>query len=131
VDKVTRLVTSVLVIDDHDVAREIMTRLLTSAGHRVHAQSTPIGATRTIVRENISVVVVDVEMPALRGDKLVALFRSNPRFAKLGLILVSSAPEIELVQLGRDVGADAVVPKIHLEANLVRTVERFLERSPN
>jgi CheY-like chemotaxis protein len=120
---------AVLVIDDHDVAREVMTRLLTDAGHRVCAQSTPIGATRTIVRENISVVVVDVEMPALRGDRLVALFRSNPRFRNLGLILVSGAPEKELVEIGREVGADAVVPKIHLEESLVSTVARLVDRA--
>ena len=112
-----------------DAFGKLMTRLLTDAGHRVHSQSTPIGATRTIVREKVSVVVVDVEMPALRGDKLVALFRKNPRFSRLGLVLVSSAPEAELVEIGRAVGADAVVPKIHLESGLVRTVERLATRA--
>jgi len=120
---------SVLVIDDHDVAREFMTRLLVSAGHTVHSQSTPIGATRTIVRQNIAVVVVDVEMPALRGDKLVALFRKNPRFDSLGLVLVSSAPEAELVEIGRAAGADAVIPKVDLERSLVSVVRRLAIRA--
>lgn len=118
-----------LVIDDNEVARELMTRLLSDAGHLVHSQSTPIGATRTIVRERVAVVVVDVEMPALRGDKLVALFRKNPRFARLGLILVSSAPERELVEIGQAVGADAVVPKLHLETGLVPVVQRLVQRA--
>ncbi len=120
---------AVLVIDDNEVARELMTSLLTEAGHRVHSLSTPIGATRTIVREKVSVVVIDVEMPALRGDKLVSLFRNNPRFSKLGLVLVSGAPEEELVEIGRAVGADAVVPKIHLEAGLADTVARLAQRT--
>ena len=72
---------------------------------------------------------VDVEMPALRGDRLVALFRSNPRFRNLGLILVSGAPENDLVELGRAVGADAVVPKVHLEKSLVPIVARLVERA--
>jgi CheY-like chemotaxis protein len=119
---------TVLVIDDHDVARDLMTRLLTDAGHKVHSQGTPIGATRTVVRHEVKVVVIDVEMPAIRGDRLVALFRANPRFAHLGLILVSGSHEHELVAIGHQVGADAVIPKKQLEADLVNIVGRLAQR---
>lgn len=119
----------VLVIDDHDVAREYMSRLLTQAGYTVHAQPSPIGATRLILREAIPVVVIDVEMPALRGDKLVQLFRQNPRFEGLGLVLVSSTDPRELEQYGKASGADAVVPKSNLERGLVAIVDKLFART--
>ncbi len=119
----------VLVIDDHDVAREYMSRLLTQAGYTVHAQPSPIGATRLILRETIPVVVIDVEMPALRGDKLVQLFRQNPRFQGLGLVLVSSTDPRELEQYGKAAGADAVVPKTNLERALVAIVDKLFARA--
>ena len=121
--------TAVLVIDDHDVARELMSRVLEEAGFDVRTQSSPIGATKTVIRHGVSVVVVDVEMPAMRGDRLVALFRANPRFAQLGLVLVSGAQEHDLVRIGHAVGADAVVPKSRLEAELPAVVRRLSRRS--
>lgn len=113
-------------IDDHDVAREYMSRLLGAHGFHVESQASAIGATRAIVREHISVVVLDVEMPALTGDKLIALFRQNPRFDKLGIVLVSGKNRDELEAFGKAVGANAVVPKKFLEQELVSTVESVL-----
>lgn len=113
-------------IDDHDVAREFMSRLLVESGFHVEAQASAIGATRAIVREQISIVVLDVEMPALTGDKLITLFRQNPRFDKLGIVLVSGKDREELEAFGRAVGANAVVPKKFLEQELVKTVETVL-----
>lgn len=113
-------------IDDHDVAREYMSRLLMEHGYHVESQASAIGATRAIVREQISLVVLDVEMPALTGDKLIALFRQNPRFDKLGIVLVSGKEREELEAFGRAVGANAVVPKKFLDQELVSTVESVL-----
>lgn len=118
----------VLVIDDHDVAREYMTRLLTQAGYSVTAHSSPLGVTRTLIRENISVVVLDVEMPALRGDKLVQLFRQNKRLDKLGLVLVSSKDGAELADIGKAAGADAVVTKKDLDHALVAEVHKLFTK---
>ena len=121
----------VLVIDDQEIARKLMARLLTSAGFQVYAQPSAIGATRVMIRNNISVVVIDVHMPALQGDKLVQLFRENPRFTDVGLILVSGTSDGDnLEALGKASGADAVVPKHAIETSLVREVTRLASRRP-
>lgn len=118
----------VLVIDDQDVARDYMTRLLEDAGYSVSAQDSPLGVTRQVIREGITVVIIDVEMPALRGDKLVRLFRHNRRLANLGLVLVSSKDHEELAALGRAAGADAVVTKKSLDRSLVAEVRKLFAR---
>ncbi len=120
----------ILVIDDNDTARTLMTQILREASFTVHEQGTPIGATRLILRENIVVVVVDVNMPAMQGDKLVSLFRANPKFAGVGLVLVSSEPEEYLEQLGRRSGADATVQKNLVATELVETVRRLSTQPP-
>ena len=121
----------VLVIDDQEIARKLMTRLLTSAGFQVFAQPSAIGATRLMIRQQIAVVVIDVHMPALQGDKLVQLFRENPRFSDVGLILVSGTSDGDTLEaLGRAAGADAVVPKYAIETSLVREVTRLASRRP-
>lgn len=101
----------ILVIDDSEVALVLMQETLGEHGHTVVALPTPIGVTRIILQESIDVVVVDVNLPSLRGDTLAALFRKQPRMQKLGVVLVSGVDEEELRRLGRDSDADAVCTK--------------------
>jgi PleD family two-component response regulator len=105
----------VLVIDDSEIARAKMVSLLVAAGMKVVSRSSPIGATRDILTHQITVVVIDLLMPGMRGDRLAQLFRGNPRLASLGVVLVSGDKEDELNRLRVEVGADAVVPKSRLD----------------
>lgn len=116
----------VLVIDDSDIAREQMADRLKQAGFTVSMLASPIGATRVIAEQAIDVVVVDVQMPSIRGDRLAALFKGNRRFAALGVILVTGANETELSQLGALAKADAVLSKGKLERlpDIVRDIYR-------
>lgn len=117
----------VLVIDDSDVARAEMRRVLEQAGFRVMALSSPIGATRMILEYNVKCVVIDVLMPGMRGDRLAVLFRGNHRLRDLGVVLVSGASASELLSLSIESGANAVVSKANLAA-LVPAVLRAVRR---
>ncbi len=113
---------NVLIIDDSDVALAMMTRVLSGHGHRVVTLPSSIGATRTVLRESIDVVVIDVNLPSIRGDKLAGLFRANDRMAKVGVVLVSGMDRAELERLAREAGVDGAVPKDALERELHRAV---------
>lgn len=117
---------NVLVIDDSEIARADMCDRLRRAGFNVTSLASPIGATRVIVEQAISVVVIDVQMPSIRGDRLAALFRGNPRFSNLGVILVTGGDEAELRQLGQATKADGVLSKGSLDrlVSLVRSAAR-------
>jgi CheY-like chemotaxis protein len=115
----------VLVIDDSDIARQSMALALREAGFDVHELPSPLGATREILRKEIDFVVIDIEMPALRGDRLAALVRANPRFRDISLVLVSGMPETELRRLADEVGADAFIPKTRMPKELVATLQRL------
>jgi CheY-like chemotaxis protein len=106
---------NVLVIDDSEIARADMSHRLSQAGLKVSSLASPIGATRVIVDQAIDVVVIDVQMPSIRGDRLAALFKGNPRFAALGVILVTGSSEEELAELRATAKADAVLSKAKLD----------------
>ncbi|WP_437747942.1 response regulator [Sorangium sp. So ce1504] len=104
-----------LVIDDSEIAREEVSRVLRSSGFQVLALPSPIGATQAIVRHQVRIVVLDVFMPTIRGDRLLTLFRKNQRLGQLSVILMSGHSERELEQLKLEVQADAVLSKRHLD----------------
>lgn len=116
----------VLVIDDSDIARESMKRALAAAGLRVIDLPSPIGATSAILRTQARVVVIDVNMPTMRGDKLACLFRKTERLGDLRIVLVSGNDTAQLEELAREAQANAVVAKSEGTDVLVRTVKRLM-----
>jgi CheY-like chemotaxis protein len=118
--------TRVLVIDDDEIARELLVSVLEKAGFQVFSLPSPIGATRVIQFHDVTAIVLDVVMPALSGDRLTTLLRHNPRFAKLAVVLVSGDAGVELSKLAAKVGADAVVSKKDIRQSLARSVNEAL-----
>lgn len=118
----------VLVIDDDGVARELMASTLVSAGHVVSELPSAIGATREIYRHCVDVVVIDVVMPDISGDKLARLLRGHSRGKELGIVLVSSRSEAELDALALAAEADGVLTKSQISQKLNTVVSRAWER---
>ena len=114
----------VLVIDDDEIARELMVSILRDAAHDTFELPSPIGATQLIASRSIDVVVLDLMMPALSGDKLARMLRSNPRLRGLGIVLVSSCDIRELEDLAASVNANAVVSKRDVRTHLLSAVAK-------
>ena len=113
-----------VVIDDDDFEREFLVDLLRSAGFEASGLSSVFGVTNHLINENVEVVVLDVMMPSIRGDKLAALFRKNPALPKLGVVLVSSLPEDEVAPLMAQVEVDAFVSKANVRTDLPSVIAR-------
>lgn len=118
----------VLVIDDDDIAREIIVDVLAREGHNVSSLPSPIGATKHIVENQIEVVVLDVMMPSMRGDKLAALLGRNPKLKNLGVVLVTSARAEDVSVLAEAVSSVTIVAKEGLQADLPQAVRRAAKR---
>lgn len=65
----------ILVVDDDLVVLEVTRALLEGLGHVVVTRDSALGTAAEILRERPDVVLVDVQMPALTGDKLVEVIR--------------------------------------------------------
>ncbi len=118
----------ILIIDDDDVARELLSSTLKHASHQVFELATAIGATRAIFEHDIDAVVVDVNLPDISGDKLARVLRQNPRGSALGIVLVSSRPIEELRALAMVAQADAVLSKSDIRTRLEAAVMQACQR---
>lgn len=117
---------SVLVIDDSDIDREVIADLLALAGYTVHQLPSPIGATRKARELQVGLVVIDQNLPSLDGSKLATLFRNAPGLADLRVVLTSSSDELSMLEITKRAKADAFVAKQRLREDLVSTVRRLL-----
>jgi DNA-binding NarL/FixJ family response regulator len=119
----------VLVIDDHQISRNSVIRLLQAAGLSVIGAPSAIGATRLALRRGIQVAVIDLNMPAMRGSSLIQVIRKSPRLANIGIVLLSGASDEELVTAAGEASADAAVSKLTLKDTLVPAVQRLIARA--
>ncbi len=115
----------VLLIDDDESALGTIRALLEAGGYEVLTLSSPIGATQTIARENVSAVVVDMTSPVMQGPRFTALLSSWERLHDLPLLLISDQSENArqaIAQLKRV----SVTLKEQVAEQLVRTLDRAL-----
>ena len=118
----------VLVIDDDDIARELLCSTLRAAGHETFELPSSIGATRCIHEQKVDAVVLDVMLPTVHGDKLARMFRQSSGGEQLAIVLVSSRPKPELRDLATLAQADDVVTKSEIQRGLVVAVQRAVVR---
>jgi DNA-binding response OmpR family regulator len=118
--------TKVLIIDDSDTARAAIADVLTASGYHVFQLASAIGASRTIMRNQIRAVIVDVGMPGLPGDKLVRVLRNNIRTMQLVIIVISGATSTDLEGIRAEGAADAVLTKANVCMELGPLLARLL-----
>jgi CheY-like chemotaxis protein len=76
----------------------------------------------------VQVVVLDVMMPTIRGDKLAALLRKSGALPNLRVVLVSSLDEAELREMMMSAQVDAFVSKSQVRTDLARVVASVANR---
>lgn len=105
----------VLVIDDDPITLDILGAVLTEAGFEVGIHNSPFGSAQIMRRDRPDVVLVDVEMPALKGDTVIANLRRNlapgDACADAEFILYSGTRASELDALTKKSGALGSIEK--------------------
>lgn len=82
----------IVVADDSEIIRDAVSDLFENLGAEVHTIETAIGLSGLVRRVQPDVIVLDVNMPAIRGDESVALVRRIcPRAT---VVLFSSDPKV-------------------------------------
>ncbi len=116
----------VLLVDDSDVTREMVRRLLEDGGFKVIGVGRADDALRVLDESQIDCMVTDIEMPGMDGLSLTKMLREDPRFADLPIVVVSTLDRPADRLAGLESGADAYLTKQGLDArDLVALVQRL------
>ena len=108
----------ILVVDDDLSQLELMHRLLSGEGFEVATTPMPIGVSNLVKEFAPDVVLLDVNIPALPGNKLMALARRHAR-PGTRFVLYSGCEESELRLLAVQAQADDWIPKRAAPSELV------------
>jgi CheY-like chemotaxis protein len=92
---------SILVIDDDEIVLAALAELLEAAQFSVRCQASPAGAADIAAADpRLVAVIVDLNMPIMRGDNVLRMFLSRARLRDLPLVLLSgdSAENLQAVR---------------------------------
>jgi two-component system chemotaxis sensor kinase CheA len=109
----------ILLVDDSPFFRNLLTPLLSVAGYEVIAVD---GADRALaLREqgnDFDAIISDIEMPGMSGFDFADAVRSDPRWAQVPLVALSSHATEKDFERGRQVGFNDYIAKFDRDALL-------------
>jgi two-component system OmpR family response regulator len=115
----------VLIVDDDAFQLEVVSRTLRSYGFEVVTAESPIGVSNSVRSFKPDVVLVDVNIPALSGDKVIETVRRLSQ-GSARFVLYSACDEAELRTLAGQSKADGWISKSETGQALVARIRSFL-----
>jgi CheY-like chemotaxis protein len=115
----------ILVIEDDDVARELMRMALEARGHEVSVAENGVAGYDAALFTKPDLIVTDIRMPGADGVHVVRRVRDTPALEQTP-ILVTTAFGTGTATFALQLGADAYEPKPLNPQSFLATVERML-----
>ncbi len=119
----------IVVAEDHEDIRFVLTRALERAGHEVVATADGAAALEAVRRHRPDMVVTDVDMPHLSGLELCRAIRADETLRHIPVVLASGSLMPGDARAA-EVGASATLLKPFLPAQLLDCVRRLLAPAP-
>ena len=106
----------ILIVDDDDSSRALLTRMLSSAGYNCRETDNAIDALKLVREQKPEVLLLDFKMPGMDGTEVLKQLRSdpNPDIAQLPVIMLTGhgESEVQCLQAGAD---DFVIKPVKVE----------------
>jgi len=117
----------VLVVDDDDVIRQLITVNLELEGFDVVTAVDGQDALDKVKDAGVSVVTLDVMMPRVDGWEAAARLRGDPDTAHIKVVLLSARAQEADLQRGEKIGVDAYLTKPFDPDELIDIVRRLAD----
>jgi|DewCreStandDraft_5_1066085.scaffolds.fasta_scaffold14526_3 two-component system cell cycle response regulator len=120
---------TILVVDDNDDNRGILSALLQARGYRVLEARDGPTALVLVERERPDVVLLDVMMPGMDGWEVCRTLKGHPTLGRTRVVMVTAKTAYEDKVEALRCGADDYLEKPLDLAEVERTIQRNLDRA--
>lgn len=117
----------ILLVDDEPFIMEATATLLRNAGHTVWTCGQWAGVASMIRSEQPELILMDYNMPSLKGDDLCQILKRNNVGTGMKIVLFSSESELDLIEIAGRCGADGYIKKDVPTAILLQRINTVLE----
>ena len=102
---------SILIIDDEEANRALLSRRLIRQGYSVLVAATGEAGLAIAARESVDVILLDVWLPGTSGYEILARLKSNEASREIPVLVITAVDRAESVARCLALGADDYLPK--------------------
>ncbi len=117
----------VLVVDDEDIMRNLMIKILEKAGYHVVTASGGTAAKQILSEQPIDIVLTDVKMPDMNGFDLLREIKSS--YPKVAVIMMTAYADAYTIKDALIAGADEYITKPFKHYEVTVVIERAYWRT--
>jgi DNA-binding NtrC family response regulator len=117
---------SILVVDDEEAFRYILSTLVSGAGYQVETASDGVQAINAVQNKLFHVVLCDMKMPKVDGLEVLKFIRAN--IPGLEVIMLTGLADVKMAVECMKLGAYDYISKPTTSEELLATIGRALER---
>lgn len=114
----------ILVVDDEDALRTVLSNELTSEGYDVNTASNGDEAISTIQKKLFDLVLLDIKMPGLTGFEVLKFVKE--KHPKTKVVMLTGFADLKNAIESKKLGAEDFVSKPYDLVDLLTTIERVL-----
>jgi len=118
--------TRILVADDEPALLRLLEFVLGRRGLEIHGVSNGNAAVELLETNPPDLAILDVMMPGLDGYEVLRLIRGNPVLAGIPVVMLTARAQLDDIQQGLSLGADAYLAKPFDPEELLSVVESLI-----
>ncbi|MCX6131692.1 MAG: response regulator [Proteobacteria bacterium] len=125
-----KLQPSILVVDDEEMIRNAMKRILENEGYKAILAEDAMALSKVLEHMHLDLILLDINLPWVNGLELCCMIKNHPNLRQVPLILISGRRTKEDVERGFEAGCDDYITKPFDIENMAHTVAKALQRNP-
>ncbi len=113
---------SVLIVDDEQMMRSLLEKILAREGYKIHSVEDGVAALEYLKEHHIDIVISDMKMPRMDGFELLGIVKKE--YPHIGVIIMTAYGDTYTVKDALLLGADEYVTKPFKSYEISLVVER-------
>ena len=118
----------ILVVEDEESLLILESILLTSKGYDVQGSTNGQEALDMLAESQPDLILLDIMLPNMDGFEVCRRIKEAPETRHIPVIMLTAKKSREDMAKGHEVGADWYITKPFKSANVVETIQRFLNK---
>ncbi|PLY11673.1 MAG: two-component system response regulator [Desulfuromonas sp.] len=118
----------ILVVEDEESLLKLESILLTSKGYDVQGATNGQEALDLLPEVQPDLILLDIMLPNIDGFEVCRRIKEDPETRHIPVIMLTAKKSREDMAKGHEVGADWYITKPFKSANVVETIQRFLNK---
>lgn len=119
---------TILIADDSAAMRAMLVAAIDPLGdYRIVEASSGFEALRLLPREQVDLVLTDINMPDINGLELISYLRANANYENIPVFIISTEGSTKDIEKGKLLGANEYIVKPFNPSQIQQLVAAYLK----